>query len=269
MGWISPILALELKLCGGRTMKTYGRFIIIFLILAVLSSLMISGLGYWSSKGRAVEHARVKAEMLHNYLSASMSFFKNHQRSAVMELLGKEDFYPELMLGFMVTRMTWDIFAKKNGGDLVDFSQATNNPLNESNRAIESEAKIISTFLENPSLPKQAGIIERNGEQHYFVATPVRVWNEKCLQCHGDPDDAPRFQTEMYGTEHGYGWVLEDVVSSTIVYVSMKTELHTAWIDAIKTFFISFISLLITLGLLLFFLVDRTPAAIPDEETYY
>lgn len=233
------------------------RFIIIYCILAILSSLVIGSGYYWLTNKRSMENVELKAEFVQSYLASSNAFFKEHQKTALLELLGADTFYPELTLGFMVTRMTWEIFKKKNPDTSLDFSLAALNPLNTKNLANQDERDIITVFNNNPSLPKQKGTVTKDGLSHFFLATPIRVWNEKCLRCHGDPADAPRFQVEMYGTEHGYNWELEQVVGSRIVYVNIDEEAQKIIKDTIAAFGVSLLCFLITLGLLLYFLKDE------------
>lgn len=204
-----------------------------------------------------MENVESKAEFVHSYLSSSSTFYKEHQKDALLELLGAQAFYPELTLGFMVSRMIWETFKEKNPDTSLDFSLATLNPLNKKNLANPDEKKIITIFSDTPSLPKQKGILKKDGLTHFYLATPVRVWNEKCLQCHGDPLDAPRFQVEMYGAEHGYNWELEQVVGSRIVYVNIEEESQKILNDTIAAFVISLLCFLITLGLLIYYLKDE------------
>ena len=230
------------------------RFILIFSILAFISSGLIAGVTYWRTRDRVLDDAATRAVQLQKYLAASASFFQDYQKSAIMELMEKDRFYPELSLEYLVSRVTWEIYEKKNPDSGLDFRQAALDPVNRKNFANEFEKKIINNFADNPSLPKQVGVMSTPEGKAYYLASPVRVWNKKCLECHGDPNDAPRFQTEIYGTDHGYNWEVDDVVAAKIVYVSLDRELERARNDALIVFAASLICFFLSMGLIIYFL---------------
>jgi hypothetical protein len=48
---------------------------------------------------------------------------------------------------------------------------------------------------------------------------PIRVKSASCLECHSTPAAAPAGMLERYGTANGFGWRMDEVVGSQIVYV--------------------------------------------------
>lgn len=68
----------------------------------------------------------------------------------------------------------------------------------------------------------------KNGKEYYYFAQPIRVTDETCLECHGDPSAAPEEQLDIYGEEDGYNWELNDTVSALIVYVPIQKALDQA-----------------------------------------
>lgn len=233
------------------------RFIIIYSVLALISSLAITGGSYWLDRNRVLKNAEVKADSLHKYVSASITFFEEHQKNAIKELLGDNVLYPELSLGCMVIRKTWETFAAMNPETGLHYKLATSNPTNNHNLANQEEEELISFFKGNPSVPKQKGLMEKDAQQVFFLASPLRVWNKKCLRCHGDPNDAPRYRVEMYGVEHGFNWGLEDVVSAKIVYVNIDEELRQCVLDAAKILLLSLACFLASLGCIVYVFKDE------------
>ncbi len=232
-----------------------AKFIIIISVLSLLATLAIGYTSYVLSRQNALAEAKSKGEMLFNYIEASATFFGKYQKPLIDELLTDKDrFIPELMSRFVVKRMEYDIFAETQNG--YQFKQATLDPLWPDNKADANEVEIIQYFASNPSAKDKDGIVEKGGEKFFYMAKPVRIDKELCLQCHGDPTAAPQEQQEIYGTDHGYNWKLDDTVGASMIYVSISQALDTAKASAWKIFSIGLGCLLVTIACIWIFL-DR------------
>ncbi len=226
-------------------MNLRSRLILFMGIFSIIATILIGGASYKLSERNAIREAKNKGELLFNYTVSVRKYFKDHQRPLIFELVEKNRFYPELMSGFVVTRGVWDVFKAEHNG--FHFKQATIDPLYYENMADEHELKIINTFRERGDMPRQEGIVTRGDAEFYYLAYPVKIENKKCLRCHGDPNDAPKDQIEIYGTENGYNWKLGDTVSSYIIYVSIQQALLEAKRSAGILFLISLGSFLLVL----------------------
>jgi HAMP domain-containing protein len=202
------------------------RIIVIMGIFSLIATLIIGTASYKLTERNAIIEAKNKGQLLFHYILAYSQYFKSEQRALIMELVEEDRFYPELMSGFVVTRGIWDVFQKENKG--YEFKQATLNPLYQPNKADSDEVRMIDTFRESPDLKMMEGVIDKNGEKFFFLAYPIKIDAKECLQCHGDPTNAPRDQIEIYGTENGYHWQYGDTVSAYIIYVSIQDALASA-----------------------------------------
>lgn len=203
-----------------------SRFMVIMAIIFGIATVLIGVASYKFSEQNALREAKSKGQLIFNYILANRSFYKNHQRPLIMEVFEEDRFYPELMSGFVLTRGTFDIFKKKLTG--YDFKQATIDPLYPPNKADANELELIAKFQKDPSLKADEGIMEKGGEKFFYLAKPIRVEGKGCLRCHGDVNDAPKDQVEIYGTENGYDWKIGDTVASYVVYVSVQEALANA-----------------------------------------
>ncbi len=232
-----------------------AKFITIISVLSLLATLAIGYTSYMLSRQTALTEAKDQGEMLFNYVEASGSFFGKYQKPLIDELVtDKDTFIPELMSRFVVKRMVADLFSETQKG--YRFKQATIDPLWPDNKADAEELKIIQYFTSNPSAVNQEGIIERDGEKFFYISKPVRVDKPYCLDCHSDPAKAPQGQQDIYGTEHGYNWKLNDTVGASMVYVSITQALAMAQQSALKIFFVGIGCLLVTIICIWIFL-DR------------
>jgi HAMP domain-containing protein len=224
-----------------------AKFITIISVLSLLATIAIGCTSYVLSRQNALADAKSKGEMLFNYIEASGTFFGKYQRPLVDELLvDKERFIPELMSRFVVKRMEYDIFAETQKG--YQFKQATIDPLWPDNKADANELEIIEYFANNPNVKDKEGIIEKDGEQFFYAAKPVAVDKPFCLDCHSDPALAPKEQREIYGTENGYNWKMNEMVGTSMIYISVSEALATARASALKIFLIGIGSLLVTIA---------------------
>jgi hypothetical protein len=87
------------------------------------------------------------------------------------------------------------------------------------------EIAAIARFKENKGLE----FVEKYEGAKYRYAQPLFV-EQGCLQCHGDPKDAPRSVIEKYGSEKAFGYKVgqvRGVVSVTVPAVGIKDVLRS------------------------------------------
>ena len=203
-----------------------GRLIAIVLFLSLVAVAAIGAASYKFSTSHAIAEAKDKGDIIFNYIMAQRDFFREEQRSLAMEIVEKDRFYPALMSGFVVTRATWDRFKKTLPGYM--FKQATIDPLFPDNKADGDETEIINEFRADDTKKRLEGVINKQGEDFFYIATPIKIIKKGCLRCHGNPADAPKDQIEIYGTENGYNWKMGDTVATFIVYVSISKAMEEA-----------------------------------------
>ena len=236
-----------------------SKFIIIITVLSLLATIAIGYTSYMLSRQSALAEAKSKGEIIYNYIKASGKFFGKYQYPLIMEdNTDKDRFIPELMSKFVVNRMEFEIFQETLEGYL--FKQATLDPLWPDNKADADETKVIKYFAENPQSSEKQGMVEKNGDNFFYTAKPIRIDKEFCLACHGDPADAPGDQRDIYGTENGYNWSMGETVGTSIIYISVSKAMDDAKQSALKIFTVGIICLLVTIICIWIFL-DRSVVA--------
>ncbi|MFZ5760194.1 MAG: c-type heme family protein [Thermodesulfobacteriota bacterium] len=231
-----------------------ARVILMLGICSLLVTLVIGLASYLLTERMALVEAKNKGQLILNSLAAHRSYFMDQQRPLVQALVEENRFYPELMSGFVVVRGIWDVFVRDNTG--YRYKQATLDPRYPPNKADSDEAKMIEAFRRDSTLRQLEGLAEKEGERYFYLARPIRIDEQSCLQCHGDPADAPRDQIEIYGTERGYGWQLNETVSISVIYVSMQEALTRAQRTAGAVFLVGMACFFLALLVVVFFL-DR------------
>ncbi len=231
-------------------MSIRTRFIILIGILSLIATVGIAVASYRFSVSNAVEEAKAKGHLVFDALQASRLYFKDHQRPRIMEMMDRNQFIPELISGFTLTRGVWNEFQKRNQD--YQFKQATIDPLHSDNKADKYDLQIIEIFQQNPKKKLAEGTITKEGSQFYYFAQPIRI-SRGCLRCHGDPADAPKEQIERYGTEHGYNWEAGSIASAYVVYVPLAKALTKARQSAINLVLIGSSGVLLLMLIIWFF----------------
>jgi HAMP domain-containing protein len=151
------------------------------------------------------------------------------------------------------------------------YKEATLNPTNLRDRAVDWEVDVVNHFRENSDAKELTGERDTPTGKTLYLARPLRILDEKCLACHSSVSAAPQTMLDLYGTANGFGWQLKDVIGAQVVSVPYDLPLKRA-AEALKGFVYMLIGLFLfqflALNLLLALLVVRPVrrlAVIADE----
>jgi HAMP domain-containing protein len=136
------------------------------------------------------------------------------------------------------------------------YKEATLNPTNPRDRAVDWEADLVQRFKRNASLKRLVGVREAAGSQALYIAHPIRITNAACLTCHSTPAAAPASMLKRYGSANGFGWQLNEVVGAQVVSVPMSVPV-TAADRAFLTFMISLAAVFVLLYVVLNWMLTR------------
>jgi protein-histidine pros-kinase len=151
------------------------------------------------------------------------------------------------------------------------YKEATLNPTNLRDRAVDWEVDVVNHFRENSDAKELTGERDTPTGRTLYLARPLRILDEKCLACHSSVSAAPQTMLDLYGTANGFGWQLKDVIGAQVVSVPYDLPLKRA-AEALRNFVYMLIGLFlfqfVALNLLLALLVVRPVrrlAGIADE----
>ncbi len=228
------------------------------IMLAVFSFGML-GAGFASFE---VLQRNARIEVLHTagILLESALAVRTYTVKEVRPLLSvqiKRQFLPQTVPAYAATTNINNLRKKYPE---YSYKEATLNPTNPASRATDWETNIIEYFRNNLQEKEVIGErISATGPMLY-IARPIQIKNENCLQCHGKIADAPETMLASYGRANGFGWKLNEVVGSQIVSVPMSVPLARAE-QTLHTFmialFIVFLSVFIILNIFLHFIVIK------------
>jgi len=107
------------------------------------------------------------------------------------------------------------------------YKEATLNPTNLRDRAVDWEVDVIRRFKDDPDAKELIGERDSATGKVLWLARPLRILDMKCLQCHSDVASAPQTLIDRYGTANGFGWQFHDVIGAQVVSAPLRPA-HSA-----------------------------------------
>ena len=233
-------------------MKLSAKFNLMFLAIFGLG-LFATGLAARSFLlERAREQVLGQARLLMD-ASSAVREYTNKEIKPILEPLQRDtkQFFPQSVPAFSANKVF--SFMREKYKD-YSYREATLNPTNPEDRAADWEADIIAIFRKDASLKEFVGVRDTPAGTSLYLAKPMRAL-PGCLSCHGMAADAPPAMTAKYGSNNGFGWKENDVVTAQIVSAPMsvpegvaKQALFTlmAWLAGIS--FVGLVALNIALS---------------------
>ena len=134
------------------------------------------------------------------------------------------------------------------------YREATLNPTNPADRAVDWESDIVNYFRQNEDKTEVIGQRQTPTGPSLYLARPIKITDAKCLSCHSTPSEAPETMLAAYGPANGFGWKLNEIVGSQIVTVPMSVPLARAqetFVVVLGVIIAVFVLLVILLNVLL------------------
>ncbi|PJF40499.1 MAG: histidine kinase [Phototrophicales bacterium] len=160
-----------------------------------------------------------RSEAMLDTMNAVRTYTSTHVNPELADrLMTEAEFIPETVPAYSA-RTVFETFRQQENYAHYSYKEATLNPTNPQDRADQFESDLVSQFHADDSLDEITGYREIDGERVYFIAHPMRVTSETCLNCHGSPENAPPSLLNTYGDQNGFGWQLGEIVAAQVIYV--------------------------------------------------
>ena len=203
-----------------RLRLNLGAKFTLLLALVFLTGMVVSWFALSEAlQSKAEREVVSKAQILLKTMNSVRQYTSENVNVHLRPLLDqRSQFISETVPGYSA-RKVFEYF--RNGKDYQDFlyKEATLNPTNLLDKADSFEASLVEHFRQDPKLPEQTGFREISGRNMFFTARPIRIRSPSCLECHSVPAAAPASMVKTYGDLNGFGWNMEEVIGSQIVYV--------------------------------------------------
>ncbi len=199
--------------------KLRTRFLML-LTLVFVGGIAISALALWNAMHQKAENEiSERAEILVHAMNSVRTYTTERIQPLLNQQLDQHaEFISETVPAFSA-RMVFENFRKQAEFSRFFYKEATLNPTNRTDLADDFERSLVDQFRADVSLKSLDGFRLQNGVNLFYSARPLTVSKPGCLRCHSTPDQAPKSQIASYGSEHGFGWQLGEIVAAQVIYV--------------------------------------------------
>jgi HAMP domain-containing protein len=240
-------------------------------IVVVIVFLVGLGAAYTVADRLLQQNARAEIQDAARIMMESALAVRTYTSKQINPLLRTQmryEFLPQSIAAYSATEYFNNLRQKYPD---YSYKEATLNPTNPRDRAVDWEVDVVNRFRENTQTKELVGERDTATGRTMYLARPLIIPDDACLSCHSSVEAAPQTVKDKYGTANGFGWQLHDIVGAQIVSVPYDVPLKRASAALNKFVYLLvglFLFLFLALNLLLSLLVVRPVrrlAGIADE----
>lgn len=195
-----------------------SKFNIVLIMACFLGIGAATALSYWVVQNSAVEEIEQEIRLLRANALAVRAYTVNDIGPVLAddsEIL----FLPQAVASYSA-QSVFSTF--REDFPQYYYKEAALNPTNPADLPNAFEASLIEQFRADPSLDRIATIVDNENGRFFTVAFPLTIKYEGCLRCHSSPETAPPAMVDLYGSENGFGWKLNETVGAQIISAPMS-----------------------------------------------
>lgn len=194
---------------GSNSFTLRFKFITGLVIFALALGLCITVIIYFHFNSIMRSEINQRARMLLTMSNAVQDYVKTVLRPEMFNTLPQDKFVIKAMSSSYISR---EVMARLNLDDTSQYhyKRVSIKPRNPVSKPNQLEIKLIELFNKNKSLNFWEDDIIIHDDDYHLVARPV-TFTESCMQCHGDPKDAPRELIDIYGNTNGFHYTVGEV----------------------------------------------------------
>ena len=237
-------------------MKLIWKFNIVLGAIVVLAFAVVAFVAHSVLESNAKDEILRTARLMMEAASATRDY-TNTQIKPLLETQLKYTFLPQSVPAFAATEQFNEL--RKKHADFA-YKEATLNPTNPRDRATDWETDVINQFRLSPSTAEATGERDTPSGRTLFLARPIQIKSQACLECHSTVDVAPRTLLDLYGNANGFGWKMNDVIGMQVVSVPTAVPIARAN-AAFRTFMVMlalvFLLMIVLLNAMLYLIVVK------------
>ena len=200
-----------------KPQKIQTKFISGLMLAAMLLGGAFSLGFYLHMRNLLEEEVRDKAKLILTHVDAVQHYVREVLRPTMYERLPAAFVIQAMSSSYISRQIMASVNAPHKGTIFRRVAIEARNPDYEAN---DQERELIQHFRDKPKEELWQGYRAINDEQYYLMVRPVR-FEERCMYCHGRPQDAPAELLNLYG-ERGFGKRQGDVAGVDFVGISVR-----------------------------------------------
>lgn len=197
----------------------------------ILGTVLGAGLAIAATVSHSFLQTDARAEVLRQarLMMGAMSAARDYTTNQIKPLLVTQQEHQRSFLAQTVPAFaaTEDFGYLKPSYPDYAYKEATLNPTNLRDRAVDWEADVINAFRNRPSTKELVGERETPTGRSLYLARPLAA-APPCLECHSTPKAAPAAMIRHYGSNNGFGWQPNEIIGAQIVSVPMAVPIKMA-----------------------------------------
>lgn len=202
-----------------KPQKIQTKFISGLIVISLILGGAFSMGFYIHMRNVLEEEVRDKAKLILTHVDSVQQYVRDVLRPTMYDRLPAAFVIQAMSSSFVSRKIMASVNAPHVGTIYRRVGIDARNPDYEAN---DQERELIHHFRANSSQELWQGYRPINGEQYYLMVRPVR-FEERCMYCHGRPQDAPAELIQLYG-ERGFGKRLGDVAGVDFVGLSVRSS---------------------------------------------
>lgn len=194
----------------------------VFFVGILISGIALSRLLNYTAQAELTS----KALMLMETMNSVRQYTIDEVRPELAAING-DTFLPETVPSYSAHTVFKILQSNPDYKDFV-YKEAVLNPTKPEDKADDFETSLINTFKRPESPEDIEDFRDAPNEKLYYIARPIQIKQEACLECHSIASRAPKSMIDLYGTEGGFGWELNEIVGTQLISVPAKTVFSKA-----------------------------------------
>jgi len=196
-----------------------GFFILLYAIITLLFFNFYKELAIKDTKQEAISILNTM-KSIRNYVDEIQRPVFNNLKNDPME---EYVFDSRVLSASAITQYIYDQQVAKK--DLnYEYKLVATNPLNSFHKANAFEADILNRFRRE-EIQDYFSMIEENNHSYFFIAMPIEKNKKSCLECHGNPQNAPFGLIQQYGTSSGFYEKVGDIRAMIYLKIAITSIL--------------------------------------------
>ena len=198
-------------------MKLLLKFNLVLIIVFAIGIAVTAAISRDLLQRNAREEVYENAKLLIDSALAVRSY-TSRNIAPMLDTQIKYEFRPEMVSAFSAIEVLKILRETNPEYQQFLYREATLNPTNPANKAVEWENDIVNGFRNGVVKPPVFGQRDTPNGRMFFVAKPLKV-GAPCLLCHDTAERAPSTMIAKYGSANGFGWKVNEIVAAQIVQI--------------------------------------------------
>jgi len=198
-----------------RNLSLLSKIVLVLIVILSLFFVLSFWASYRQQRDFTMEEAVEKARIVAYEAIRTREYLSHELQTGKVEL----SFERYGIIPVVASQRIGERVAEDLGYQIRQVSNRYRNPKNAPD---DFEAAALGEFGRDPLLKERFAITTLEGERVFRYLRPFLV-DQSCLQCHGDPDEAPAFIAKLFprDRDQAYNYQIGEVIGAASVTIPM------------------------------------------------